>query len=95
VHHDLELVREMMVDVDLNETLGIAHHAEHRMMRVVVVGKSLAADENQRLLTLGVGDEPGMGARAVGAVPNPQESSVVAVWQFEKRRSGQIFFAAQ
>ena len=51
VHHDLELVREMVVDVDLNETLGIPHHAEYRMMRVVVVGEGLAADEDQRLVT--------------------------------------------
>ena len=50
VHHDLELVREVVVDVDLYETMGIAHHAEHRMMRVVVVGKRLPADEDQRLV---------------------------------------------
>ena len=50
VHHDLELVREMVIDVDLNETLGIPHHAEDRMMTVVVVGKGLAADEDQRLV---------------------------------------------
>ena len=50
VHHDLELVREVVVDVDLYETMGIAHHAEHRMMRVVVVGKGLAADEDQWLV---------------------------------------------
>ena len=51
VHHDLELVREMVVDVDLNETLGIPHHAEYRMMLVMVVGKGLATDEDQRLVT--------------------------------------------
>ena len=50
MHHDLELVREMVVDVDLNETLGIPHHAEYRMMLVMVVGKGLATDEDQRLV---------------------------------------------
>ena len=50
VHHDLELVREVVVDVDLYETMGIAHHAEHRMMCVVVVGEGLPADEDQRMV---------------------------------------------
>ena len=49
VHHDLELVREMVVDVDLHEAVGIAD-AEHRMVCVVVMGEGLPADEDQRLV---------------------------------------------
>jgi hypothetical protein len=41
VHDDFHLCRQMLVDIDLHEAIGIAHHPKDRMVGVVVMGKGL------------------------------------------------------
>ena len=47
VHHDREVGREVGVDVHLHLAAGIADHADHGVMGVLILVKCLGADEAQ------------------------------------------------